>query len=146
MHRTVRHILEVKGYDLWSISPDTSVFDALRMMSDKDVGALVVVENDHMVGIMSERDYARKVVLLGKSSRETKVSEIMSSTVYTIHPEQTVEEAMELMNKRHIRHVPVVEDPEKKHVLGMISIGDVVKAIIYKQREAIKSLESKITS
>lgn len=146
MQTTVRHILEVKGHDLWSIFPEASVFDALRMMSDKDIGALVVIENDHMVGIMSERDYARKVVLLGKTSRETKVSEIMSKTVYTVHPEQTVEEAMELMNARHIRHLPVVEDDNDKHVLGMISIGDVVKAIIFKQREAIKEMERKIVS
>lgn len=142
----VRHILEVKGTDLWSISPDASVFDALRMMSDKDVGALVVMENDRMVGIMSERDYARKVVLLGKTSRETKVSEIMSKMVYTIHPDQTVEEAMELMNARRIRHVPVVEDDNDRRVLGMISVGDVVKAIIFKQRAVIKEMESKIVS
>lgn len=144
--RTVRHILEVKGTDLWSISPDASVFDALRMMSDKDVGALIVIKDDEMVGIMSERDYARKVILLGKTSRETKVSEIMSTRVYTIHPDQTVDEAMELMNARRIRHLPVVEDNTEKSVLSMISIGDVVKAIIFRQREAIKEMESKIVS
>jgi len=115
-------------------------------MSDKDVGALVVLEGEKMVGIMSERDYARKIVLLGKSSRETKVREIMSSHVYTIHPEQTVDEAMELMNKHRIRHLPVVEDENPDQPLGMISIGDVVKAIIYRQREAIKNLEDKIIS
>ncbi len=142
---TIRHILEVKGYDLWCIGPETSVFDALRMMSDKDVGALVVMDGDEMVGIMSERDYARKIVLVGKSSRETRVDEIMSGHVYTIHPEQTVEEAMELMNSKRVRHLPVVEDGEKERVLGMISIGDVVKAIIHKQREAIKVMENKIT-
>lgn len=143
---TIRHILEVKGHDLWCTRPDASVFDALRMMSDKDVGALVVLEGEKMVGIMSERDYARKIVLLGKSSRETSVSEIMSKRVYTIHPEQTLEEAMELMNKHRIRHLPVVEDDNSEHVLGMISIGDVVKAIIFRQREAIKNLEGKIIS
>ncbi len=143
MQTTIRHILEVKGHDVWSIAPGASVYDALRMMSDKDVGALLIMENDQMVGIMSERDYARKVVLLGKTSRETRVDEIMSSKVFTIHPDQTVEEAMELMNSKHIRHLPVVESDQ---VLGMISIGDVVKAIIFKQREAIKNLEGKITS
>jgi len=143
---TIRHILEVKGRDLWCTSPEASVFDALRIMSDKDVGALVVLEGEKMVGIMSERDYARKIVLLGKSSRETKVREIMSSHVYTIHPEQTVDEAMELMNKHRIRHLPVVEDENPDQPLGMISIGDVVKAIIYRQREAIKNLEDKIIS
>jgi len=142
---TIRHILEVKGNDLWSISPGASVYDALRMMSDKDVGALVVIENDRMVGIMSERDYARKIVLLGKTSRETTVDEIMSKKVITVHPEQTVEEAMEMMNNNRIRHLPVVEDDATK-VLGMISIGDVVKAIIFKQREAIRNLENKIIS
>lgn len=144
MGTTIRHLLEVKGYNIWSISPEASVFDALRMMSMKDVGALVVLEGDKMVGILSERDYARKVVLLGKTSRETIVSEIMSNKVYTIHPDQTVEEAMEIMNSKRIRHLPVVEDGDDQKVLGMISIGDVVRAIIYKQREAIKSLEEKV--
>ena len=146
---TIRHILEVKGHDLWCVGPETSVYDALRMMSDKDVGALVVMEGDKMVGIMSERDYARKVVLLGKTSRETLVNEIMSKRVYTIHPDQTVEEAMELMNSKHIRHLPVVtrvENDQEEKVLGMISIGDVVKAIIFKQREAINNFENKIVS
>ena len=106
MLSTARHLLEVKGYDLWSISPNATVFDALRMMADKRVGALLVMDGDHMVGILSERDYARKVILVGKTSRDTLVKEIMSSTVYTIHPEQTVEEAMEIMTNRHIRHVP----------------------------------------
>lgn len=142
----VRHILEVKGRDVWSIGPKASVFDALRMMSDKDIGALVVMEGDKMVGIMSERDYARKVVLLGKTSRETTVDEIMSSTVHTIHPDQTLEEAMELMNQKRVRHLPVVAGEPEPRVLGMISIGDVVKAIIFKQREAIRNLEDKIVS
>jgi CBS domain-containing protein len=142
---TVRHILEVKGYDLWSVGPRASVYDALRTMSDKDVGALVVIENDKMVGIMSERDYARKVVLLGKTSRETTVDEIMSKNVFTIHPDQTVEETMELMNSKRVRHLPVQAD-ENGEVLGMISIGDVVKAIIHKQRQAIKEMEKKIST
>ena len=144
MQTTVRHLLEVKGYNIWSISPSASVYDALRMMSMKDVGALIVMDGDKMVGILSERDYARKVVLVGKASRDTLVSEIMSSKVFTLHPDQTVEEAMDLMNSKRIRHVPVVEDGENSRVLGMISIGDVVRAIIYKQREAIKSLEEKV--
>jgi CBS domain-containing protein len=143
MQTTIRHILEVKGHDIWSIAPGASVYDALRMMSDKDIGALLVMDKDQMVGIMSERDYARKVVLLGKTSRDTKVDEIMSKKVFTIHPDQTVEEAMELMNSKHIRHLPIVADEK---IIGMISIGDVVKAIIFKQREAIKNLEDKIIS
>ncbi len=141
MQTTIRHMLEVKGHDIWSIAPGASVFDALRMMSDKDIGALLVTQGDQIVGIMSERDYARKVVLLGKTSRETRVDEIMSSKVFTIHPDQTVEEAMELMNNKRIRHLPVVEGSD---VIGMISIGDVVKAIIFKQREALSQLEDKI--
>ena len=146
MQLTVRHILEVKGFDVWSVSPDTSVFDVLRMMSDKDVGALVVMERDHMVGIVSERDYARKVVLQGKTSRGTKVSEIMSSKVVTIHPDQTVEEAMEVMNTARIRHLPVVEgDLGSQKLIGVIAQRDVMRAIIHKQREALREMESKIT-
>ena len=143
MQTLIRHILEVKGYDFWNIRPDASVFEALRMMSVKDVGALIVMQDDRMVGILSERDYARKVVLLGKTSRETLVSEIMSTNIFTIHPEQTVEEAMDIMTLKHVRHLPVVEDDK---VLGIISIGDVVKAIIYKQRQTIKDMEGKIIS
>ena len=144
MHqRTIRHILEVKGYDTWSISPDASVLDALSMMSDKDIGALLVMKDDRMTGILSERDYARKVILLGKTSRNTRVDEIMSWNVFTIHPEQTIEEAMELMNSKHIRHLPVKENEK---VIGIISIGDLVKAIMYKQREEIKNLEGILVS
>ncbi len=134
-------MLEVKGHDVWSVAPEASVFDALRMMSDKGIGAVLVLDGEQIVGIMSERDYARKVVLLGKTSRETRVDEIMSSKVFTIHPDQTVEEAMELMTNKHIRHLPVVVGND---LLGMISIGDVVKAIIFKQREALSQLEDKL--
>ncbi len=142
MQITIRHILEVKGYDIWTVGPETSVYDALRMMSDKDVGALLVMENDKMVGIVSERDYARKVVLLGKTSHSTKVSEIMSGTLFTIHPDQTVEEAMELMNNKRIRHLPVVDDGGR--LIGVISQRDVMRAIIYKQRAVISDLEDKV--
>ncbi len=141
MQTTIRHMLEVKGHDVWSVAPEASVFDALRMMSDKGIGAVLVLDGEQIVGIMSERDYARKVVLLGKTSRETRVDEIMSSKVFTIHPDQTVEEAMELMTNKHIRHLPVVVGND---LLGMISIGDVVKAIIFKQREALSQLEDKL--
>jgi len=147
MQRTIRHILEVKGHDVWSIGPKASVYDALRMMSYKNVGALVILEGDEMVGIMSERDYARKVVLLGQTSNETLVEEIMSKHVHTIHPDQTIEEAMEIMNSNHIRHLPVVDDNDDgKRVLGMITIRDVVKAIIFKQLAEIKEMEDKIGS
>jgi CBS domain-containing protein len=138
MLTTARHLLEVKGPDVWSIAPTATVYDALRMMADKQVGALLVMEDDKLVGIISERDYARKIILQGKSSRDTLVNEIMSSKLFTIHPDQTVEEAMELMTNRRVRHLPVVDGD---HCLGVISIGDVVKNIIFRQREMIKNLE-----
>jgi CBS domain-containing protein len=139
---TIRQLLQIKGNDIWSISPHATVYDALRMMADKDIGALLVMENDKLVGIVSERDYARKITLFGKTSRETLVSEIMTSTVFTIHPDQTIEEVMEMMTNKRIRHVPVmVED----RVLGVISIGDVVKDIIFKQRKVISEMEKYVT-
>lgn len=143
MALTVRDILEVKGFDIWTIGPDATVYEALRIMSDKDVGALLVMENDKMVGIVSERDYARKVILQGKTSHTTKVTDIMSSKLVTIHPEQTVEEAMEVLNNKRIRHLPVVED-EATHPIGVISQRDVMRAIIFKQRQQIKDMEDKI--
>jgi len=140
---TIRHILQLKGGDVWTTTPDTSVYDALLVMADKDIGALLVMENDKMVGIISERDYARKVILQGKASKSTKVSEIMTRDVLTIHPDQTVEEAMEIMGRRHIRHLPVVED---NHVIGVISIMDTNRNIIYRQRKTIREMEDKILS
>ncbi len=138
---TIRHILQIKGTDIWTISPDATVYDALRLMEAKDVGALLVMENDSLAGILSERDYARKVILQNKSSRETKVRDIMTSHVYTIHPDQTVNECMELMTSRHVRHLPVIENDR---LLGVISIGDVIKDIIYQQRQTIKDLEGRM--
>lgn len=140
---TIRHILQLKGSNVWSISPDGTVYDALRLMADKGVGALVVIEGESMVGIMSERDYARKVILQGKASKETPVREIMTQRVYTIHPDQTVEEAMDLMVTKHIRHLPVVENDQ---VVGVISIMDTTRSVIYAQRETIKELQGKILS
>ncbi len=138
---TVRHILQVKGYDVWSTTPRTTVYDALRMMADKNVGALLVMDGEKVVGIFSERDYARKVVLQGCSSKETTVSEIMTSKLITIHPDQTIEEAMELMTNKRVRHLPVIEND---HLLGMISIGDVLREIIYVQLITIRQMEDKI--
>lgn len=140
---TVRHILQVKGDDLWTITPDTTVYDALRLMADKDVGALLVMDSGRLVGILSERDYARKVILFNKASRETLVREIMTTQLYTIHPDQTVQESMELMTARRVRHLPVVDGEQ---VLGVISIGDVVKDIIYQQRRTIRDYETRLTS
>ena len=139
---TVRQLLLLKGDYIWSITPDASVFEALRLMADKDVGALLVMDGDKMAGILSERDYARKVVLSGKVSRETAVSEIMTPKVFTVHPDQTIEECMEMMTAKRVRHLPVVE---RDHVVGMISIGDVVRDIIFRQRETIKGLEKYVT-
>ena len=138
---TAQNILEIKGKDIWSVSPDDSVYDALRLMARVDIGAVLVIENDNLIGILSERDYARKVILFGKTSRETKVHEIMTKKVITIHPMQICEECMDIMSKNHIRHLPVVQDGK---ILGVVSIGDVVKHIIYKQREKIKDLSERV--
>src|SRR5450756_2825246 len=122
---TVRRLLQIKGGDVWSITPQATVFEALRLMADKDVGALLVMVDDKLVGIISERDYARKVILQGKASKDTLVKDIMTSVLFTIHPDQTIEECMELMTNRRIRHVPVVLDLSLIHIseptrLGMI--------------------------
>jgi CBS domain-containing protein len=137
---TAQNILEIKGKDLWTISPEDSVFDALRLMARVDVGALLVTEDEKLVGIISERDYARKVILLGKTSKETLVKEIMTKKVISIHPMQTCEECMDIMTKNRIRHLPVVVNG---NLVGVVSIGDVVKNIIFKQREKIKDLSGR---
>lgn len=139
---TVRHILQIKGKDIWSISPDATVYEALRVMADKNIGALLVMEGSRMVGILSERDYARKVILADRASKTTQVREIMTALVCTIHPDQTVHEVMELMTEKRIRHVPVLEGDR---VMGVISIGDVVKDIMYEQRKTIRALSERIT-
>lgn len=138
---TVRHILEIKGRDAWTITPEETVYEALRLMADKDVGALLVVEGETLVGIISERDYARKVILMGKTSKDTLVKEIMTSKLYIVHPDQTVEECMALMTNKRVRHLPVLEDEK---IMGVISLGDVVKDIIHRQRQTIKGLEDKL--
>jgi CBS domain-containing protein len=136
--KTVRHILQLKGYDIWSISPEETVFEALRRMAEKDIGILMVIENDKLVGVMSERDYARKVILHGKSSKTTPVRDIMSTKVISIHPEQTVDEAMALMTENKVRHLPVMIDEQ---LIGVISIYDVVRSIMHRQLETIKFYE-----
>ncbi len=139
---TVKEILSEKGHEIWSISPDTTVFDALRSMSEKGVGALVVLENGKVVGVFSERDYARKVTLAGKSEKTLPVKEIMTKRVVFVKPENTTEECMALMTDKHIRHLPVVVDDE---LVGIISIGDIVNAIISKQEYVIEQLGNYIT-
>jgi CBS domain-containing protein len=140
--KTVKEILNAKGYEVWSITPDATVFDALTKMALKDVGALTVMEGDQLAGIISERDYARKVILQGKTSRTALVREIMSSPVICVRPQQTVEECMALLTGRRIRHLPVIED---ERVIGMVSIGDLVKSIISEQQFIIEQLEHYIS-
>ncbi len=137
---TVRHILQTKGKNIWSVRPDATVLDALRLMDAKGVGALVVTQDNRLVGILSERDYARKVVLKGRSSKDTPVREIMTEQVYTVHPDQTLEECMELMSSKSIRHLPVMENDQ---VVGVISIRDVMSAIIHRQREDLRQSEKR---
>ncbi len=140
---TVSQLLQQKGNDVWSVSPNTIIFDALKLMAEKNVGSLLVLENSQIAGIFSERDYARKVILQGKSSKNTPVSEIMTARVVCVYLDQTVEECMELMTENRIRHLPVLSRDEE--LQGMISIGDVVKAIISKQEMMINHLEEYIT-
>lgn len=136
--QTVKELLDVKGHQVWSIAPDASVFEAIQLMAEKEVGALLVMEVDKPVGIISERDYARKIILKGRSSHETTIQEIMTTRVLYAHPDQRIEECMALMTEKRIRHLPVIED---EHVVGMISIGDLVKAIIATQQFMIEQLE-----
>jgi CBS domain-containing protein len=134
----VRDILDQKSKDLWTISPEASVFDALKLMAAKGIGALIVTGKDDVVGIVSERDYARKIILQGKVSKDTPVREIMSTQVYGVHLDTTAEECMSIMTDKRFRHLPVCEDGK---VVGVVSIGDIVKAIISQQKIAIAHLE-----
>lgn len=140
--KLVKHLLDNKGRNIISIAPDASVFDAIKLMADRTIGSLVVMENDELVGIVTERDYARKVIVKGRSSESTPVADIMTSDVLTTSSAQTVNECMETMTERRIRHLPVVED---NRVIGMISIGDLVEAIISDQQEEIEQLEHYIS-
>lgn len=134
----VRYLLAFKDKNIWTIEPEEPVFDAIQLMADKHIGALPVVRGDELVGIVSERDYARKVILLGRSSAETPVWQIMSSPVTTVSPDEAVHRCMEIMTDQRIRHLPVVE---KGKLIGIISIGDLVKAVIEEQQQTITQLE-----
>ena len=142
MH-TVSQLLQVKGTETHTIGSDATVFDALKLMAEMDVGALVVMDDGRLAGIISERDYARKVILHGKSSHDMTVREIMTAKVITVHPGQTVEECMGLMTGKRIRHLPVTEG---ERLVGVLSIGDLVKDVITEQEQTIKQLESYIHS
>lgn len=136
--RRIKHLLANKSKVIWSIGPDEPVLEAIRLMSEKSIGALPVVQNDELVGIVSERDYARKVILMGRSSADTPVSHIMATPVFTITPDDTVQHCMELVTEKRIRHLPVLE---RNSLVGIISIGDLVKAVIEEQQQTIVELE-----
>lgn len=140
--KKIKELLREKGGSVWSIGPDASVYDAIAMMAERNIGALLVMEAGRLVGVMSERDYARKVILAGRASRDTKVGDVMTSRVIFADPTETVEECMALMTDKHIRHLPVMEDGE---LLGLVSIGDLVKEVIAEQKFMIKQLEHYIS-
>ncbi|MEO8007594.1 MAG: CBS domain-containing protein [Betaproteobacteria bacterium] len=139
--KTVQQLLESKRYSVVSVTPSTTVLEALKVMAEKEIGAVMVIDDGHLVGIFSERDYARKVVLQGKASNDTPVREPMTERVVCVKPEQTIEDCMGLMTDKRIRHLPVLEH---KKVIGVISIGDVVKEMLSEKEFVIKQLESYI--
>ncbi len=139
---TIGKLLDNKSHDIWNVGPEDSVLDALEIMNDKGIGALVVMQDKELIGIVSERDYARKVALKGLTSKNTKIKDIMTRHVYFVSPDQQIDESMVIMTQNRIRHLPVME---KKEVLGMVSLGDVVKEIINEQQYKIKKLENYIS-
>jgi CBS domain-containing protein len=139
--QTVNQLLQRKGFDIVTISPTASVLDALVLMAEKGIGSLLVTENNKISGLFSERDYARNIILKGRSSKDTQVKEIMTSHVAAVSPDQTIEECMAIMTEKRVRHLPVIKDGE---LVGIISIGDLVKAIIEEQQFVIEQLVSYI--
>lgn len=139
---TVQQMLDRKGTQVWSVSPDVTVFSALELMAEKNIGAVLVLVGDQLEGILSERDYARKVILLGKASKDTLVHEIMTAKVMYVRPTQSADHCMAIMGERHIRHLPVIEDDK---LVGIISVADVVQAIVSEQQFTIQQLENYIT-
>tara|TARA_B100001179_G_scaffold31126_1_gene19028 strand:- start:122 stop:556 length:435 start_codon:yes stop_codon:yes gene_type:complete len=139
---TIAQLLNTKGNQIWSVEPNTTIFEALKIMSEKEIGALLVMEDEKLTGIFSERDYARKVILKGKSSKETPVGELMTKKVFYIDSQKTINDCMAMMTAKRIRHVPVIEDNQ---VMGIVTIGDVVNQIISEQEVTINHLENYIT-
>lgn len=139
---TVRNLLDSKGHDVWSVGPEDSVFDAIKMMDEKHIGALTVMQQDKLIGIISERDYARQVALRDRTSKQTPVKEIMTRHIYYTYPDQTIDECLVIINERRIRHLPVMDGDK---LIGMISVGDVVKEIIKEQKYTIEQLENNIS-
>ena len=138
----VHHVLMEKGSEVWSVSPDASVYEALEVMAAKNIGALVVLDESKLIGVLSERDYARRVALEGKRSRETPVREVMTEVVATVSPSHSMKDCMEVMTTQRVRHLPVLEDDD---LVGLVSIGDVVKSIMSYQQQMIQQLEAYIT-
>ncbi len=141
--KTLRTLLAAKGTQVWSVAPSDTVFRAIEVMSERQIGAVPVLDGDRLAGMLSERDYARKVILAGRSSRECRVEDIMTRKVVCVHPDRTVEECMAVMTDKKIRHLPVVED---ERIVGIVSIGDLVKTIIADQQFLIEQLEAYISS
>lgn len=141
--KTVKHILQAKESGVYAVSQNTSVFDALQMMMEKNISALLIIENEELLGIFTERDYARKIILQGKSSKDTPIHFVMTPNPRTVTTCEKIENCMELMTNKHVRHLPVVENGT---VTGMISIGDIVKHIIEDQKQTIDQLQSYISS
>ena len=138
---SISQLLDLKGHNVWSVAPQDQVFEAIRIMAEKGVGALLVIDNDRLAGIVSERDYARKVILVGKSSKSTHVEEIMTVDPVTVTPHQSVDECLSIMTNRRFRHLPVLDGND---VVGVLSLGDLVKSIIDDQKHQIDSLEQYI--
>ena len=138
----VKNILTSKGNAVFSVEPNVTVYKAIELMCQKNIGGLLIVENDKLAGIFTERDYARKLILKGKSSKDTPISELMTKDPFTVSPESSIEQCMEMMSDKRIRHLPVVDDDK---LVGMISIGDVVRFIIEEQKSIIEHLEHYIS-
>ena len=140
---TLKMLLKGKGHDVWSVNPDDTVLDAIKMLAEKDIGALIVIKDDKPVGIFTERDYARNVYLKGKSSLDTAVRDVMVAPVICVKPDQTVDECMALMTAKRFRHLPIMDGDE---LVGMVSIGDLVKSVIAEQQFTIEQMEQYIHS